>query len=104
MLYNSEQLGKSCLWTWDKLLRKTIIDLMVLFSNWYILPNNKLKFETSFLIENNLLILLVMSLKLELEGFKWESCPLKNYILEKTQLQTKLIKLVSGLTRKQTFR
>ena len=103
MLYNSQQLDKSCLWTSDKLLRKKIIDLMVLFSNWYILPNNKLKFETSFLIENNLLILLVMSLKLELEGLKWEWCP-KNYVLEKTQLQTKLIKLVSGLTRKQIFR
>lgn len=44
-----------------------------------------------------------MSLKLELEGLKWEWCP-KNYVLEKTQLQTKLIKLVSGLTRKQIFR
>lgn len=77
---------------------------MVLLSNWYILPNNKLKFETSFLIENNLLLLLVMSLKLELEGLKWERCPPKNYVLEKTQLQTKLIKLVSGLTRKQIFR
>ena len=29
-----------------------------------------------------------MSLKLELEGLKWEWCTPKNCVLEKTQLQT----------------